>query len=79
MADRRDQVLDVVVGLLVGGVVGGIAAVNVVIFFSGLPSGYESTLPEVFRQNFALGLVVVGLLMAGPLAGVWLMRRRRSR
>lgn len=66
-----------VLGGLAGGVVAVIAALNVIIF-SGMSQGYETPLPQVFRENLFVGLVVVALLVAGPVVGAWLMGRRRS-
>jgi hypothetical protein len=76
MTSRREWLVDGLVGVLVGGVVGGIAALNFAIF-SGMERGYETTIPEMFRENVLAGLVYVSLLVAGPVLGVWLMRRRR--
>jgi uncharacterized membrane protein len=67
---------DLSIGVVAGGIVGAIAAVNFVIF-SGMERGYESTIAEIFRQSVVAGIVTVGLLLAGPIVGVWLMRRRR--
>jgi hypothetical protein len=78
MSSRRDWVLDLLVGAMGGGVVGAIAALNLIIF-TGMSEGYETPLPQVFRENFVVGLAVVVLLVAGPVIGVWLMRRRRHR
>ncbi len=69
--------LDVAIGVVVGGLGGAIVAVNLIIF-AGI--GYDVTIPEVFRQNTFVGVVAVGVLLAGPVAGVVLMRRyRRNR
>ncbi len=70
--------IDLLFGVLLGGIAGAILAVNVVIF-SGIDGGYEATIPEVFRENALLGALVVVILVAGPVAGVVLARRRRSR
>lgn len=69
--------IDLVVGGIAGGVVGAIAAVNVVIY-AGIERGYEATIPEVFRESFWVGAVVVAILGAGPLVGVWIARRVRN-
>ena len=74
----RAWVVDVLFGVLLGGIAAAIVAVNVVIY-SGIEGGYEATIPEVFRQNAAVGIVVLAILAAGPVAGVVLARRRRSR
>lgn len=68
---------DLLVGGLAGGVIGVIAALNLIIF-SGMSEGYETSLPQVFRENAVVGVVVVALLVAGPVIGVRLMRRRRD-
>lgn len=73
---RKSWLIDLVVGGIAGGFVGAIVAVNVVIY-AGIERGYEATIPEVFRQNTLIGLVVVTILSAGPLVGVWIARRVR--
>ena len=78
MKSRREWLFDGLLGGLVGGVMGAIVAVNFVIF-SGMERGYESTIPEVFRQNWLVGMVTVMILAAGPILGMWMMRRRRRR
>jgi hypothetical protein len=78
MDNRKAWAVDLLVGVLLGGISGAIAAVNIVIF-SGMERGYESTIPEIFRQNVLVGIMTVVTLAAGPLVGVWLMRRRRQR
>jgi hypothetical protein len=75
---RRHWVIDLLTGIVLGGLVGAIAAVNFVIYF-GIEGGYEASIPDVFRQSTLAGIVTVGLLAAGPVIGVVLMRRRRRR
>ena len=70
--------VDVLVGGVVGGITGGIVAVNVVIF-SGVDRGYEASLREVLDHSPILGVVVVMVLAAGPVLGVLMARRQRSR
>ena len=53
---------------VVGALIGAIVAVNVVIF-SGTDRGYETTIPELFRENVFLGIVTVAILAAGPIVG----------
>lgn len=65
------------VGFVVGALTGAIVAVNVVIF-SGMDQGYETSLPDVFRQSPVVGVVVVAVLVAGPVVGVVLARRSGS-
>lgn len=77
MTAKGDWLRDLLIGVVAGGIVGAIVAVNFVIF-SGMERGYESTIPEIFRQSVVAGIVTVGLLLAGPIVGVWLIRRRRS-
>ncbi len=72
----RGWVLDVLLGGVPGGVLGAIVAVNIVIF-SGIDRGYEASIPEVFRENVVVGTVVVLVLLAGPVLGVWAVRRLR--
>jgi len=69
---------DFVLGVLVGGIIGSIVAVNVVIF-AGIEGGYEAGIGDVFSENAVVGIVTVGVLIAGPVVGVVLARRRRSR
>lgn len=59
----------------VGFAVAVIVAINVVIF-SGIDDGYEASLPEVFRQNALVGVLVVLILAVGPVVGVVIARRR---
>lgn len=77
----RQRLADLLVGGLVGGLIGAIVAVNVVIY-SGIEQGYQASLPEVFRYNLAIGVVVVVILIAGPVLGAvaarWLRSRRRE-
>lgn len=75
----RSWVIDLLLGGLIGGVVGAVIAVNVVIY-SGIEGGYEASIPDVFRQSPVIGALTVGILAAGPVAGVLAARiRRRSR
>jgi hypothetical protein len=74
----RSWVIDVLTGGLVGGALGWVVAVNLVIYM-GVASGYEAGIGEVFAHSVILGVVVVGLLAAGPIVGVVLARRRRHR
>jgi len=64
------------VGALVGAIVGAIVAVNFVIAF-GPDSGYESSIPDVFRENVLVGIVTVAILVAGPMAGAIVAGRMR--
>jgi hypothetical protein len=73
---RKGWLTDVLIGGISGGLVGAVAAVNVVIY-AGIERGYEATIPEVFRESALVGSVVVAILLAGPLVGVWIARRRR--
>ncbi|WP_299441410.1 hypothetical protein [uncultured Phycicoccus sp.] len=72
----RGWVVDVLLGGIPGAVLGGIVAVNVVIF-SGIDRGYEASIAEVFRENAVVGVVTVLVLLAGPVLGVWAVRRLR--
>lgn len=73
---RKGWLTDILIGGIAGGLIGAIVAVNVVIY-SGIERGYESTIPEVFRESGLTGAVVVAILTAGPLVGVWIARRLR--
>lgn len=75
---HRGWVVDLAFGGIVGGITGAIVAVNVVIF-SGMEEGYETTIPEMMRQNVFVGVLVMAILMAGPIAGVMVARRMRRR
>lgn len=73
---RKSWLLDIMVGGISGGLVGAIVAVNLVIY-SGMERGYETTIPEVFRESALVGSLVVAVLLAGPVVGVWIARRLR--
>lgn len=67
-----------IVGALLGAVAGAVVAVNIVIF-SGIDSGYETTLPQVFADNVVVGVITVLVLVAGPVIGaMWAMKRGRA-
>lgn len=55
---------------------GAIVAVN---FIITVGIGYDVSIPEVFRDNVLSGIVTVAALVAGPIAGVALMRRSRRK
>ncbi|NHZ70849.1 MAG: hypothetical protein GWP18_04340 [Proteobacteria bacterium] len=79
MARRRFlSLLAGAAGALGGLAVGAVIAVNIVIF-SGIEPGYEATIPEVFSQNVAVGIVTVAVLAAGPIVGVAVALRLRGR
>lgn len=75
--NARSWLLDGVVGGGLGGLLGAIAAVNVVIY-SGVGGGYEANLGDVFQHNIFVGIAVVAILVAGPVLGVFVARRRRG-
>jgi hypothetical protein len=75
--NSRGQFPRYVAGGLIGGVVGAIVAVNFVIF-SGLERGYETTIPEIFRENAIVGVMTVAILAAGPVLGVLMAHRMRG-
>lgn len=74
----RHWIVDVVLGSVLGAIVGAIAAVNLVIF-SGTEDGYEASLGDVFGDQPIVGVMTVAILVGGPVAGVVVMRRRRTR
>lgn len=74
----RGWLIDLLVGGVTGGLAGAVVAVNVVIY-SGIEEGYEASLIEVFEQNFAVGIVTVAILLAGPILGVVSARRLRHK
>jgi hypothetical protein len=59
---------------LVGGLLSVVVAVNLVIYL-GVEGGYESTLGDVFAHSPLTGILVVGVLAAGPVIGVIVARR----
>jgi hypothetical protein len=76
--NTRGWVIDLLIGGCVGLVVGWIVALNVMIY-SGTERGYETSLAAVFDQQPIVGFAVVILVAAGPIIGVALARRMRSR
>ncbi len=82
MTDERDAsrpwLSDLLIGGILGGIAGAIVAVNVVIF-AGIEDGYEASIPDVFRENTLVGVVVVAILVAGPIVGFVVSRRMRTR
>lgn len=73
----RRWLIDHILGAIAGAVAGAIIAVNIVIF-SGMSRGYETTLPQVFDENPAVGMIVLAILVGGPVVGVYLARKLRS-
>lgn len=74
--DFRGWFVDLVVGGLGGLVIAGIVAVNLVIYL-GVEDGYQAGLGDVFAHSVVLGILVVGVVVAGPALGVTYMRRQR--
>jgi len=80
----REVVLDVVFGGFIGAVTGAIVAVNVVgvsdnLGLAGVEQGPLTSVPDVFHASVSLGVVMVVILAAGPIAGVIVARRLRRR
>ncbi len=73
---RIGVLVRLVVGGIAGLVVGAIAAVNVAIAF-GTDRGYEASIGELFTENPLVGVVVVAVLVAGPIAGAIVALRIR--
>lgn len=73
----RRWLVDCILGAIAGAVAGAIIAVNVVIF-SGMSRGYETTIPEVFDESPAVGVIVLAMLIGGPVVGVYLVRKLRG-
>jgi hypothetical protein len=73
----RKWITDLVVGGGLGAVAAAIAAVNLILVW-GVDQGYEASLRDVFDNSLLLGVLVVALLVAGPLTGLLIARRRRS-
>ncbi len=74
MATRRQNSVDLVLGVAVGGLLGAIVAVNLIITFG---IGYDVSLAQVFRENLLVGILTSLILISGPVGGVALMRRLR--
>ncbi len=71
-------VIDLLVGGFAGLVIGWVAALNLVIY-SGTERGYETSLATIFDQEPVVGLAAVTVLVTGPMVGVAIARRTRSR
>jgi hypothetical protein len=71
-------IVDVLAGGVIGGIVGWIVAINVVIF-SGVESGYQASIPEMFEHSLLTGLAYVLILSAGPVVGVVVARKQRRK
>lgn len=67
---------DLAVGGTTGVLVAVVIAVNFVIFI-GVERGYESSIGEVFEHSLLAGITTLAILMAGPILGVLVARRRR--
>jgi len=74
----RAWVIDVVVGGVLGAVVGVVVALNLKIL-SGVDTGYEASIAEVFDHQPLVGVLVIAALVAGPVLGVIAARRLRRR
>jgi hypothetical protein len=72
----RRWLFDLAAGGVLGGLFGAIVAVNVVIY-SGVEGGYEASLGDVFQHSVLIGIVVMAILVACPVLGVFAARRRR--
>lgn len=72
----RGWFVDLAVGGLGGLVIAWIVAVNLVIYL-GVEGGYQAGLGDVFGHSVMLGVVVIGVVVAGPVLGVMYMRRQR--
>lgn len=68
-------IVDITIGAVVGTIVGAIVAINV-----GLLLGidYEQAISGAFSRTSWGGWLVTLLLVAGPVCGVWLMRKLRA-
>lgn len=75
-SDFRGWFVDLVVGGLGGLVIAWIVAVNLVIYL-GVEGGYQAGLGDVFGHSVVLGIVVIGIVVAGPALGVTYMKRQR--
>jgi hypothetical protein len=73
----RDILVDVLAGGLFGGLVGAVVAINFVLII-GVDQGYEASLGEVFSHSVIAGIVTLGILLAGPIVGFLVARRRRA-
>lgn len=73
---RRLWIFDGIIGTVVGGIIGAIVGVN---FIITVGIGYDVTLGYLLKEHPAVGVLTVGILGAGPVAGVMVMRRLRRR
>ena len=76
MSTKRERIIDLVLGFVGGAVVGAIVAVNLIITVG---IGYDVSLAEVYRENLLVGIITTGILVAGPILGVALMKKWRRR
>ena len=70
-----------IVDLVVGGVLGVIGAAVIVfnlLIYLGVEGGYHAGIQGAFDHNKFTGVLVLATLVAGPLLGVLLARRRRA-
>jgi hypothetical protein len=74
MSTKRERIIDLALGFVGGAVVGAIVAVNLIITVG---IGYDVSLAEVYRENLLVGIITTGILVAGPVLGVALMKKRR--
>ncbi len=76
MSAKRQQIIDLALGIVGGAVVGAIVAVN---FIITIGIGYDVTLADVYRESPPAGVLTTAILVAGPIIGVVLMRKLSRR
>ena len=76
MTTKRERTIDFALGFVGGAIVGAIVAVNLIITVG---IGYDVSLAEVYRENLLVGIITTGILVAGPILGVALMKKLRRR
>lgn len=73
----RGWIVDLVVGGVLGVIVAAVIVFNLLIYL-GVEGGYHAGIQGAFDHSTFTGVVVVATLVAGPLLGVFLARRRRA-
>ncbi|HEY6634394.1 MAG TPA: hypothetical protein VI141_02160 [Acidimicrobiia bacterium] len=76
-ARRRGWLVDLLVGGVLGVIVAAVIVFNLLIYL-GVEGGYHAGIQGAFDHNTFTGVLVVATLMAGPVLGVSLARRRRA-